>query len=266
MKTLFILSLTLVFASKSIKAQSEVTFYTSKGDFVVETYDTLQPITAGNFLDLVNKKFYDGIIFHRVISSFVIQGGDPTGTGFGGPGYSIQDEFNPKTSNTKKTLSMANSGPNTGGSQFFINLVDNTYLDPNHPVFGEVVSNFSVVEDIGLVSTNANNRPLVDVTMDSVRVTLSVGLNESKTYPLNVSVFPNPAEDYFSIKLDDKTTYSKNYKLRLTNLLGQIVYTENFTGENTRVDVSDIAAKGIYFVNILDNQSQRQVMKKIVLN
>ena len=103
-----------------VNSQSIVTFYTTEGDFEVELYDILKPITAGNFLDLVEQEFYDGIIFHRVISNFVVQGGDPTGTGSGGPGYTIEDEFDSSLSNLKRTLSMANAGPNTGGSQFFI--------------------------------------------------------------------------------------------------------------------------------------------------
>ncbi len=136
MKKILIFCLAIAFAltTKISYAQTEVTFYTSMGTFVAEMYDTLQPITVGNFVSLVNAKFYDGIIFHRVINNFMIQGGDPTGTGYGGPGYTIPDEFDPLASNVQKALAMANSGPNTGGSQFFINLVNNLYLDPNYPV------------------------------------------------------------------------------------------------------------------------------------
>ena len=162
----------------SLSAQTIVTFYTTLGSFEVELYDTLQPITAGNFKTLVNAKFYDGVIFHRIISNFVIQGGDPTGTGTGGPGYSIPDEFDSTLSNIKKTLSMANSGPNTGGSQFFINTKNNTFLDfdkppltSKHPVFGIVISGWDTVEMIESVQVNGNNRPLTDVVMDSIRVT-----------------------------------------------------------------------------------------------
>ena len=125
------------------KAQTQVTFYTTMGIFVAQMNDTLQPITSGNFIGLVNEEFYDGVIFHRVIDGFVIQGGDPTGTGYGGPGYTIVDEFDPLASNVQMALGMANSGTNTAGSQFYINLVDNTYLDENYPVFGIVTENFS---------------------------------------------------------------------------------------------------------------------------
>ena len=155
---------------------SEVRFYTNKGDFVVELEDKLAPITSSNFLKLVNEKFYDGIIFHRVLQNFIIQGGDPTGTGSGGPGYSIQDEFHEDLSNIEKTISMANSGPNTGGSQFFFNMKDNTFLDYNespstskHAVFGKVISGYSIVQTISNVSVNSQDRPLTDVVIDSIR-------------------------------------------------------------------------------------------------
>ena len=147
MKKLLLFCFVIVLSTKSSQAQTEITFYTNMGDFVVETYDTLQPITSGNFIDLVNTEFYDGILFHRVISSFMIQGGDPTGTGNGGPGYSIQDEFNSGTSNIKKTISMANSGPNTGGSQFFICHGPQRHLDGVHTVFGHT-ANMDIVNSI----------------------------------------------------------------------------------------------------------------------
>tara|TARA_B110001469_G_C9647449_1_gene328063 strand:+ start:761 stop:1345 length:585 start_codon:yes stop_codon:yes gene_type:complete len=155
---------------------SEVRFYTNKGDFVVELEDKLAPITSSNFLKLVNEKFYDGIIFHRVLQNFIIQGGDPTGTGSGGPGYSIQDEFHEDLSNIEKTISMANSGPNTGGSQFFFNMKDNIFLDYNespstskHAVFGKVISGYSIVQTISNVSVNSQDRPITDVVIDSIR-------------------------------------------------------------------------------------------------
>ncbi len=107
------------------------------------------PITAGNFETLVQKGYYNGVIFHRVIDGFMIQGGDPTGTGRGGPGYAIRDEFPPGNRNDRGTISMANAGPNTGGSQFFINLIDNNFLDGRHPAFGRVVGGMDVVDKIG---------------------------------------------------------------------------------------------------------------------
>ena len=267
MKKLLLFCFVIVLSTKSSQAQTEITFYTNMGDFVVETYDTLQPITSGNFIDLVNTEFYDGILFHRVISSFMIQGGDPTGTGNGGPGYSIQDEFNSGTSNIKKTISMANSGSNTGGSQFFINLVNNTYLNPNHPVFGIVTSNFSVVQSIGVVSTDSNDRPLTDVIMDSVRVTLVnpyIGIGEFEKPLLSISVSPNPADDNITISLANNLS-DNDYLLSISNLLGQTVHSEYLTQQQTTVDLSYIAPKGMYFVNVLDAKTNTKIVKKIVL-
>src|SRR5439155_24124712 len=113
-----------------------VLLQTTMGDVKIELLDDTMPITTGNFRKLVEKKFYDGTIFHRVISGVMIQGGDPEGTGYGGPGYSIKDELPTGNRNAGGTTSMANSGPNTGGSQFFINGADHNGLDPKHPAFG----------------------------------------------------------------------------------------------------------------------------------
>ncbi|MAG40093.1 peptidylprolyl isomerase [Candidatus Pacearchaeota archaeon] len=151
---------------------------TSHGNITIGLYSEQMPITAGNFEKLVRDGFYDGIIFHRVIPNFMIQGGDPTGTGMGGPGYAIDDEFVKGPSNIRGSLSMANSGPNSGGSQFFINLVDNTFLDwdnlqaPNskHPVFGSVVSGMDVVDKIAAVETGAQDKPVEEVKIISARV------------------------------------------------------------------------------------------------
>jgi peptidylprolyl isomerase len=145
----------------NLNKNKEVLLITSMGLIKIRLYSDM-PITAGNFEKLVKQGFYDGVIFHRVIPGFMIQGGDPTGTGAGGPGYTIPDEFKGH-SNVRDTIAMANAGPNTGGSQFFINLVDNTYLDSKHPVFGEVVEGMDVVDKIALVNRDKNNRPLQDV-------------------------------------------------------------------------------------------------------
>ncbi|MFA6225726.1 MAG: peptidylprolyl isomerase [Methanoregula sp.] len=139
---------------------------TSMGDIVI-ALDPAMPLTVGNFETLVNKGFYNNVTFHRVIDGFMLQGGDPTGTGRGGPGYTIKDEFLPGNRNNRGTISMANAGLNTGGSQFFINLVDNNYLDTKHPVFGKVVEGMGVVDKIGKVPTSGGqeNRPLQNVTI-----------------------------------------------------------------------------------------------------
>lgn len=142
---------------------------TNMGNITIQLYDDM-PITAGNFKTLVEKGFYDGTIFHRVIDGFMIQGGDPTGTGTGGPGYTIKDEFTDHNKNDGGTISMANAGPNTGGSQFFINLVDNSYLDKKHPVFGKVVEGMNVVDAIGRIKTDAEDRPVSTVKIITAKV------------------------------------------------------------------------------------------------
>src|SRR5512136_918675 len=155
--------------SVSQNKPTNVLLNTSMGDITIQLFDDM-PVTAGNFKKLVEKGFYDGTIFHRVIDGFMIQGGDPTGTGRGGPGYSIKDEFTKHNKNERGTISMANAGPNTGGSQFFINLVDNNYLDKAHPVFGKVVEGMDVVDKIGKVKTSAQDRPLTVVKIVSAKV------------------------------------------------------------------------------------------------
>ncbi len=142
----------------------KVILQTNYGNITIELYKEM-PVTAGNFEKLVNESFYDGVIFHRVIDGFMLQGGDPTGTGAGGPGYNINDEFTNTNldQNNRGTISMANAGPNTGGSQFFINLVDNNFLDGKHPVFGKVIEGMDIVDKIGKVETDAQDRPIEEV-------------------------------------------------------------------------------------------------------
>ncbi|MBR4504264.1 MAG: peptidylprolyl isomerase [Candidatus Methanomethylophilaceae archaeon] len=154
-----------------------VIMHTSMGNIVIKLHDDM-PITTGNFVKLSNDGFYDGVIFHRVIEDFMIQGGDPDGTGMGGPGYTIEDEFGHGHSNVRGTISMANTGrPNSGGSQFFINVVDNTYLDKEdprtpsaHPVFGTVISGMEVADAISKVKTDFNDKPIRDVVIERMEV------------------------------------------------------------------------------------------------
>jgi peptidylprolyl isomerase len=145
-------------------SQKTVRLETNMGNITIALSPDM-PVTAGNFESLVKKGYYDGVIFHRVIDGFMIQGGDPTGTGRGGPGYSIEDEFTSHNRNNRGTIAMANAGPNTGGSQFFINLVDNNFLDSMHPVFGTVTGGMDVVDAIGKVRTGAGDRPVQNVTI-----------------------------------------------------------------------------------------------------
>lgn len=140
----------------------KVVLETTEGKIVLEMFEDT-PITSGNFEKLVGEGFYDGVVFHRIIEGFMIQGGDPQGTGIGGPGYTIKDEFREGNRNDRGTISMANAGPNTGGSQFFINLVNNNFLDEKHPTFGKVIEGMDVVDKIAKLQTDGSDRPLKEV-------------------------------------------------------------------------------------------------------
>jgi peptidyl-prolyl cis-trans isomerase A (cyclophilin A) len=163
------------------------TLHTNKGDIEVELYDERAPRTVDNFVGLATggqewtdpesgeevegEPLYDDVVFHRIINDFMIQGGDPTGTGRGGPGYQFDDEFHDELRHDDAgVLSMANSGPNTNGSQFFITLGPQPHLDDRHAVFGKVTDGMDVVEEIGNVETDANDRPREDVVLESVSV------------------------------------------------------------------------------------------------
>jgi len=161
-------------------------FTTSEGNFSVRLFDKETPHTVENFVGLaegtkewtdprtnqrVRQPYYDGIIFHRIIDGFMIQGGDPLGRGTGGPGYDFADEFHPSLRHSKAgILSMANRGPNTNGGQFFLTLWPTPHLDNRHSVFGEVVDGMDIVRKIGSTRTGAQDRPIKDVVIQSVKI------------------------------------------------------------------------------------------------
>ena len=161
-------------------------FETTEGNFTIRLFDKEAPNTVANFVGLaegtkewtdprtnqkVTQPYYDGIIFHRVIDGFMIQGGDPLGQGIGGPGYKFADEFHPSLRHSKPgILSMANAGPNTNGGQFFITLGPTPHLDNKHSVFGEVDSGMDIVRKIGGIATGPRDRPLKDVVIKSVKI------------------------------------------------------------------------------------------------
>ena len=147
---------------------------TNLGTIEAELFEDVAPKTVANFRDLAEHGYYDGVIFHRVIDDFMIQGGDPDGTGMGGPGYTIPDEFGEGLTHSDPGIfSMANAGPNTGGSQFFITLTATPWLDGKHAIFGKVSSGLEVVQAIGRVQTGASDRPVEDVVMEKMTVETS---------------------------------------------------------------------------------------------
>ncbi|MCQ2359624.1 MAG: peptidylprolyl isomerase [Phascolarctobacterium sp.] len=149
----------------------KIKFTTNMGTFVAEMFEDKAPKTTKNFIDLTEKGFYNGLIFHRVIADFMIQGGCPQGIGIGGPGYTIDDEFGPGLKHDDEgILSMANAGPNTGGSQFFITLVPCPWLNGHHAIFGKVVEGIEVVRKIGITPTDFRDRPKKTVIMEKVEV------------------------------------------------------------------------------------------------
>lgn len=174
--TLLILLLFLVSCGGPTMKNRTAVFETNLGTFKLELFESQMPVTTKNFIDLAEKGFYDNTKFHRVIEGFMIQGGDPLSKddsmkarwGTGGPGYKIKDEFAKELSNVRGTIAMANAGPNTGGSQFFINVVDNTFLDSKHPVFGKVVEGMDMVDEIVAVETDGQDRPVQDVVVKRI--------------------------------------------------------------------------------------------------
>jgi len=169
-----------------LKKYSKAEFKTTMGNFTVEFFNKEMPITVSNFLNLADSGYFDGVKFHRVMENFMIQSGDPLSKddskalywGTGGPGYAIADEFVKGLSNVYGTIAMANSGPNSGGSQFFVNVKDNTFLDfdkepftSQHPVFGKVIDGMDVVEKISRVDVVPNvNRPTEPVVIEKINL------------------------------------------------------------------------------------------------
>ena len=152
-------------------ANKTAEFNTNMGNFKIELFMEKAPLTVGNFIKLVDKGFYNGLIFHRVIPNFMIQSGCPQGTGYGGPGYTIRDEFDPNLKhNNPGILSMANAGPNTGGSQFFITVAPSPWLDGKHAIFGKVTEGMDVVDKISKVQSDRSDKPLQDIIINNITI------------------------------------------------------------------------------------------------
>lgn len=261
MKNIKRMLLLFAFATFFCKAEGQTVamWYTSMGNFKTVLTDTLTPITVDSFIARVSEKFYDGLIFHRVINNFMIQGGDPMGTGFGGPGYTFPDEFHSTLKNVPKALAMANSGPNTNGSQFFINLVTNSHLNNKHTVFGMTTEGFTVVQAIGAVPTNStNNKPLTDVVIDSIRITYlyAASVTNTTNTGFTAHVHPNPCRGVFQVDLPNAAT-----KVSVLDMTGKTVYTTEAKGTLT-IDLRNQPA-GLYIVQ-LENEQGKAVSRVVV--
>lgn len=164
--------------NQTIMNETTATVTTNQGAFTLKLYSDLAPETVANFTKLVESGFYDGTRFHRIIDGFMIQGGDPLSKdemmadrwGTGGPGYMFDDEIHAENKNVVGTISMANSGPNTNGSQFFVNVADNNFLDTKHTVFGEVTDGMEVIQVLSETATDGRDRPLDDVVIESITI------------------------------------------------------------------------------------------------
>ena len=262
----FLIGFTLILLWQVVPAQTDARFYTSFGEFDVTLRDDLVPITAGNFISLADTQFYDGIIWHRVVKNFVNQSGDPTGTGSGGPGYTIPDEFHQQLRHYKRgILSMANSGPNTGGSQFFITMKQVLYLDSLHAVFGEVINGMAVIDSIEDVAVDGNDRPLSPVFIDSIRVLVPASrMSELNSDLILGSVAPNPFSGELTVFLGLRK--SRSVTVELLDAYGRRVFHHDALNlapgdHQISLDVGELAS-GIYFCRISDGVTV--VSRKVV--
>ena len=172
MKKLFLFFFLIIFYTININAaENKMILKIEYGDVEIELFSDIAPNHVKRIKTLAENKKYDGVVFHRVIDGFMIQGGDPSGDGTGGPGYEIKDEFGPGLKHDSKgILSMANAGPNTGGSQFFITLGPTPHLDGRHAIFGKVVIGMPIIEQIGKVEVDGSDRPKEEIKMVKVSI------------------------------------------------------------------------------------------------
>lgn len=261
MKKIILLSVFLTLVFLSAFSQSKAKFYTTEGDFTLYLEDTLSPITAGNFISLVNQKYYDGVIFHRVIDNFMIQGGN------GASKPTIQDEFITGLSNVQGTIAMANTGQaNSGTTQFFINLVDNTRLDwdkapstSKHPVFGHVIEGFNIVQKIGKVPKNGST-PITPVVMDSVRLIIpgpATYVSSVSSAENNFRFYPNPAQN--SLSVDLKST--EEVSVEIVDVTGKVLVDQDIS-KSTLLDISALK-EGFYIIRV--NQAGVYSAKRLVV-
>lgn len=221
-KILLILALCISFG---LQSQTLVDFYTTKGDFRVQLREDLMPITANNFISLVDTGFYDGIFFHRVVKGFVIQGGDPAGNGTGGPGYTIMDEYHPSMNHDSAgVIAMAKTSlPNSAGSQFYFTLAATPNLNRTYAAFGSCIEGLDVIMDIGDVAVGTNDRPIFGVRMDSVRLYDPSASNDNLQAEVLTEVYPNPFKEQADIRYQIR--HAGHVEVTVSDLQGRIIQT-----------------------------------------
>ncbi|WP_245688905.1 peptidylprolyl isomerase [Riemerella columbipharyngis] len=230
---------------------------TSKGDMIIKFFDKESPVTVANFVGLAQGKienkaktkgvpFYDGLIFHRVIKNFMIQGGDPQGTGMGSPGYKFDDEKNDLKHDAEGYLSMANSGPNTNGSQFFITHVPTPWLDGKHTIFGKVVKGIEVIDAIANVKTAAQDRPEQDVKIEKVEI-FTKGeaykhYDAAKTFNEGKAKIQENNQAYFEKKAAEEAKKLERMKSEMTQTPSGLFYKITQTTEGKAPKAGDVVA------------------------
>lgn len=226
------------FLMLSAQGQTLVDFYTSFGDFRVQLREDLMPITANNFIKLTSKGYYDATIFHRVVEDFVIQGGDPSATGSGGPGYTIMDEYHvDMTHDSAGVIAMAKTAaPNSAGSQFYFTLSPQPGLDGRYSVFGSCIQGLQVILDIGKVPVNGDDRPLSAVVVDSIRIVNTTAIGPDLYRQMPLEVFPNPFSERSFIR----------YEVKQTGHLNLSIYDNQ--GRLIKILVEERAVPGMYDV------------------
>lgn len=258
---LFLFVFFLLFSiPQSMVSQTVVQWYTSMGDFRVQLREDLVPMTAQNFIDLTEDEFYDDLIFHRVISNFMIQDGCPYGNGTGGPGYTFDDEFHPDLRHDEPgILSMANSGPNTNGSQYFITVEPTAWLDDVHSVFGKVIDGMDVVYAISEVETNSNDKPLVDVEIDSIRVvtgspalslTAPFGGMKWNSHVDNMITWDSEfvADVKIEVSYDDGATWEDIEASTSANTREYLWPAQDLLSSDCKIKISDVANTDVFDV------------------
>lgn len=230
---------------------------TSKGDMIVKFHEKESPVTVANFIGLAQGKienkskkkgepFYDGTIFHRVISDFMIQGGDPQGTGMGDPGYKFDDERNDLKHLGKGVLSMANSGPNSNGSQFFITEVPTPWLDGKHTIFGQVVKGLEVIDSIAAVDKGANDKPLTNVVLEKVEI-FEKGAeynnyDAAKVFAEGKGKIKETNQNYLKLKEEEAAKQLEQLKSNLSKTGSGLMFTITEKGSGKEISKGSKAA------------------------